>query len=106
MCALISLGYQREVDALLSVNRQTALLESENLDKARELLQSIMEESGLFPPGIAANDRYAFVLVTATVTSLLQDYLRHLEGGCLLWQPYLLRAWQRTSLSLLEMFLE
>ncbi|XP_062391075.1 melanoregulin-like [Sardina pilchardus] len=59
---LLMLGYQREVDALLSVNRQTALLESENVDKARELLQTLWEESGLFPPGLTANDRYVFVM--------------------------------------------
>lgn len=59
---LLLLGYEQEVDTLLSVNRQTALLESENLDKARALLQTIGEESGLFPPGIAANDRYVFVM--------------------------------------------
>ncbi|XP_031434425.1 melanoregulin-like [Clupea harengus] len=73
---LLLLGYQREVDALLSVNRQTALLESENLDKARELLQSIMEESGLFPPGIAANDRYAFVLDRLISLDSAEEFVR------------------------------
>lgn len=73
---LLLLGYQKEVDFLLSVNRQTALLEAENLDKARELLQTIWEESGLFPPGIAANDRYIFVMDRLISLDSAEEFVR------------------------------
>ncbi|XP_048095011.1 melanoregulin-like [Alosa alosa] len=73
---LLMLGYQREVDALLSVNRQMAQLESENLDRARELLQTIWEESGLFPPGIAANDRYVVVMDRLISLDSADDFVR------------------------------
>ncbi|XP_051565055.1 melanoregulin-like [Myxocyprinus asiaticus] len=59
---LLQLGYQREVDSLLTVNRRTILSDWENLEKAKELLRIVSEETGLFPRGLGTNERYLFVM--------------------------------------------
>uniref|UniRef100_A0A3P8Y784 Melanoregulin n=2 Tax=Esox lucius TaxID=8010 RepID=A0A3P8Y784_ESOLU len=62
---LIQLGYQREVDSLLTVNRQhyrRSLNDSDSLNRAREMLQATVDGSSLFPQGVASSDRYLFVM--------------------------------------------
>ncbi len=54
-------GYQKEADSLLTVNRQTVLSDWENVEKAREFLRIVSEETGLFPRGLS--ERYIFVMV-------------------------------------------
>lgn len=60
---VVNPGYQKEVDSLLTVNRQTVRSDWENVEKARELLHIVSEETSLFPRGLSNNKRYVFVMV-------------------------------------------
>ncbi|CAB1329166.1 unnamed protein product [Coregonus sp. 'balchen'] len=76
---LIQLGYQREVDSLLAVNRQqyrTTLSESDNLNRARELLQTTLDHSSLFPRRVASSDRYLFVMDRLVSLDSAEDFIR------------------------------
>lgn len=60
----LSAGYQNEVDALLSVNKQSRFSrEQEHLGKARELLDQLMDSTSLFPPETGHPSRYLYVMV-------------------------------------------
>lgn len=57
-------GYQREVDALLRVNRQIrSSPEQEQLHRATELLKQLLDHTSLFPPGTGHQNRYLYVMV-------------------------------------------
>ncbi len=56
-------GYQKEADSLLTVNRQTLRSDWENVEKARELLRIVSEETELFPRGLSNSERYICVMV-------------------------------------------
>ncbi|KAF7709664.1 hypothetical protein HF521_016514 [Silurus meridionalis] len=58
-------GYQREVYSLLAVNRQSVISNGGNLERARELLYTVCNESCLFLGGIEPNDRFLFVMKTS-----------------------------------------
>uniref|UniRef100_A0A8C7CGJ5 Melanoregulin-like n=1 Tax=Oncorhynchus kisutch TaxID=8019 RepID=A0A8C7CGJ5_ONCKI len=76
---LTQLGYQREVDSLLTVNRQllqTTLSESDNLNRARQLLQTTLDHSSLFPRGVASTDRYLFVMDRLVSLDSAEDFIR------------------------------
>uniref|UniRef100_A0A3B5BFY4 Melanoregulin n=1 Tax=Stegastes partitus TaxID=144197 RepID=A0A3B5BFY4_9TELE len=61
---LLQLGYQCEVDALLSVNRQSLFSrDREHLDRATGLLKQLLDHTSLFPPGTGFHNRYLFVMV-------------------------------------------
>lgn len=60
----LSAGYQNEVDALLSVNKQSRFSrEQEHLGKARELLDQLLDSTSLFPPETGHQSRYLYVMV-------------------------------------------
>nr|XP_014030149.1 unnamed protein product [Salmo salar] len=76
---LTQLGYQREVDSLLTVNRQllqTTLSESDNMNRARQLLQTTLDHSSLFPRGVANTDRYLFVMDRLVSLDSAEDFIR------------------------------
>ncbi|XP_071212389.1 melanoregulin-like [Salvelinus alpinus] len=76
---LTQLGYQHEVDSLLTVNRQllqTTLSESDNLNRARQLLQTTLDHSSLFPRGVASTDRYLFVMDRLVSLDSAEDFIR------------------------------
>ncbi|XP_023993980.1 melanoregulin-like [Salvelinus sp. IW2-2015] len=76
---LTQLGYQHEVDSLLTVNRQllqTTLSESDNLNRARQLLQTTLDHSSLFPRGVASTDRYLFVMDRLVLLDSAEDFIR------------------------------
>nr|XP_046217179.1 melanoregulin-like [Oncorhynchus gorbuscha] len=76
---LTQLGYQREVDSLLTVNRQllqTTLSGSDNLNRARQLLQTTLDHSSLFPRGVASTDRYLFVMDRLVSLDSAEDFIR------------------------------
>lgn len=66
-------GYQKAVDSLLAVNKQSIMSDGENLEKAQELLYTVCEESSLFPSGVEPNDRFLFVMVK------FNSYCKHRE---------------------------
>uniref|UniRef100_A0A673K8W2 Melanoregulin-like n=2 Tax=Sinocyclocheilus rhinocerous TaxID=307959 RepID=A0A673K8W2_9TELE len=73
---LLQLGYQKEADSLLTVNRQTVLSDWENVEKARELLRIVSEETGLFPRGLSNSERYIFVMDRLVSLDSAEDFLR------------------------------
>ncbi|KAJ8004472.1 hypothetical protein DPEC_G00136050 [Dallia pectoralis] len=76
---LIQLGYQREVDSLLTVNRQhyrRSQNDPDNLNRAREMLQATLESSSLFPQGVANSDRYLFVMDRLVSLDSAEDFIR------------------------------
>ncbi|XP_051762930.1 melanoregulin-like isoform X2 [Ctenopharyngodon idella] len=73
---LLQLGYQKEVDSLLTVNRQTVRSDWENVEKARELLHIVSEETSLFPRGLSNNKRYVFVMDRLVSLDSAEDFVR------------------------------
>ncbi|XP_051566409.1 melanoregulin-like [Myxocyprinus asiaticus] len=72
---LLQLGYHREVDSLLTVNRQTILSDCENLEKAKELLCIVSEETNVFPRGLGTNERYLFVMDRLVSLDSAEDFV-------------------------------
>ncbi|KAL7881952.1 hypothetical protein AOLI_G00088010 [Acnodon oligacanthus] len=73
---LLLLGYQMEVDLLLAVNKQSILRNGEDIERARELLHTVCEESSLFPRGVEPNDRYLLVMDRLVSLDSAEDFLR------------------------------
>uniref|UniRef100_A0A3Q1FHF8 Melanoregulin n=1 Tax=Acanthochromis polyacanthus TaxID=80966 RepID=A0A3Q1FHF8_9TELE len=68
---LLQLGYQCEVDALLSVNCQSLFSrDQEHINKATELLKQLLDCTSLFPPGTGFQNRYLFVMVRTHARTL------------------------------------
>ncbi|XP_074551641.1 melanoregulin [Halichoeres trimaculatus] len=74
---LLQLGYQCEVDALLCVNRQSRLSpDQENLNKARELLDQLLDHTSLFPPTTGHLNRYLYVMDRLVSLDSAEDFVR------------------------------
>ncbi|XP_052461677.1 melanoregulin-like [Carassius gibelio] len=73
---LLQLGYQREADSLLTVNRQTVLNDWDNMEKARELLRIVSEETDLFLRGLSTSERYVFVMDRLVSLDSAEDFVR------------------------------
>ncbi|XP_030642526.1 melanoregulin [Chanos chanos] len=73
---LLQLGYQKEVDSLLRVNKQTVLGDWENAERARELMEILCEDSGLFPRGVSPNERYFFIMDRLVSLDSADDFVR------------------------------
>uniref|UniRef100_A0A673CRX3 Melanoregulin n=1 Tax=Sphaeramia orbicularis TaxID=375764 RepID=A0A673CRX3_9TELE len=76
---LLQLGYQCEVDALLSVNKQSRYSrDQEHFSRAIELLKQLLEHTCLFPPGTGHQSRYLYVMVYDRLVSLdsAEDFVR------------------------------
>ncbi|KAI4873066.1 hypothetical protein NFI96_025495 [Prochilodus magdalenae] len=73
---LLLLGYEMEVDSLLAVNKQSILRDRDDVDRAREMLFTVCEESSLFPHGVEPNDRYLFVMDRLVSLDSAEDFLR------------------------------
>ncbi|XP_008291738.1 melanoregulin [Stegastes partitus] len=74
---LLQLGYQCEVDALLSVNRQSLFSrDREHLDRATGLLKQLLDHTSLFPPGTGFHNRYLFVMDRLVSLDSAEDFVR------------------------------
>nr|XP_006636897.2 PREDICTED: melanoregulin-like isoform X1 [Lepisosteus oculatus] len=73
---LLKLGFQKEVDTLLSVNKQSTLSDSGNFTKAREYLSKLLEETSLFPKGCEAQERYLIVMDRLVSLDSAEDFLK------------------------------
>ncbi|XP_026073080.1 melanoregulin [Carassius auratus] len=73
---LLQLGYQREAESLLTVNRQTVLNDWDNMEKARELLRIVSEETDLFLRGLSTSERYVFVMDRLVSLDSAEDFVR------------------------------
>ncbi|KAG7241744.1 hypothetical protein INR49_025209, partial [Caranx melampygus] len=74
---LLQLGYQREVDALLSVNRQSRFSrDHEHNNKSTELLKQLLDHTSLFPPGTGPQTRYLYVMDCLVSLDSGEDFVR------------------------------
>ncbi|XP_016088044.1 melanoregulin-like [Sinocyclocheilus grahami] len=73
---LLQLGYQKEADSLLTVNRLTVLNGWDNVEKARDLLRIVSEETDLFPRGLSNSERYVFVMDRLVSLDSAEDFVR------------------------------
>ncbi|XP_022059705.1 melanoregulin-like [Acanthochromis polyacanthus] len=74
---LLQLGYQCEVDALLSVNCQSLFSrDQEHINKATELLKQLLDCTSLFPPGTGFQNRYLFVMDRLVLLDSAEDFVR------------------------------
>ncbi|XP_062312739.1 melanoregulin-like [Osmerus eperlanus] len=71
---LQQLGYEREVESLLCVNK-TSSMSSRSLVQARELLHTLMEDTSLFPQGVSPQDRYLFVMDRLVSLDSAEDFI-------------------------------
>lgn len=71
---LLQLGYQREVESLLCVNRQSTLSWDRQV-QARELLRTLIEDTSLFPRGVFPQDRYVFVMDRLVSLDSAEDFI-------------------------------
>lgn len=63
----LTLGFQKEVDSLLSVTKLSTVSDSKNTRKAREILLKLAEETAIFPTGWELSERYLFVVVSGCI---------------------------------------
>ncbi|XP_022535959.1 melanoregulin isoform X2 [Astyanax mexicanus] len=73
---LLLLGYQMEVDSLLAVNKQSILRDGDDMERAKELLYTVCEQSSLFPHGVEPNDRYLFIMDRLISLDSAEDFVR------------------------------
>uniref|UniRef100_A0A663M1W0 Melanoregulin n=1 Tax=Athene cunicularia TaxID=194338 RepID=A0A663M1W0_ATHCN len=59
---LEDLGFQKEVDSLLSVTKLSIISDSQNMGKARDFLLKLAEETNIFPTSWELSERYLFVV--------------------------------------------
>uniref|UniRef100_A0A667YVC0 Death domain-containing protein n=1 Tax=Myripristis murdjan TaxID=586833 RepID=A0A667YVC0_9TELE len=74
---LLQLGYQCEVEALLCVNRQSRLSRDwEQLNRAAELLQQVLDHTCLFPQGTGEQNKYLYVMDRLVSLDSADDFIR------------------------------
>ncbi|KAM9851177.1 melanoregulin [Aulostomus maculatus] len=75
---LLQQGYQCEVDALLSVNRQSQRIsrDQEQLSRANDLLTWLLDHTSLFPPGTDHHSKYIYVMDRLVSLDSADDFVR------------------------------
>ncbi|XP_022596828.1 melanoregulin-like isoform X1 [Seriola dumerili] len=74
---LLQLGYQREVDSLLCVNRQSRFSQDqEHNNRSTELLKQLLDHTSLFPPGTGPQTRYLYVMDCLVSLDSAEDFVR------------------------------
>ncbi|XP_034742125.1 melanoregulin-like isoform X2 [Etheostoma cragini] len=74
---LLLLGYQREVDSLLCVNRQNRFSrDQEHLNKATELLKQLLDHTSLFPSETEHQNTYLCVMDRLVSLDSAEDFVR------------------------------
>ncbi|XP_071328844.1 melanoregulin-like [Trachinotus anak] len=73
---LLQLGYQREVDAMLCVNRQSRFSRyQEHNNRSTELLRQLLDHTSLFPPGTGPQNRYLCVMDCLVSLDSAEDFV-------------------------------
>ncbi|KAM8855372.1 melanoregulin isoform 1-T5 [Spinachia spinachia] len=74
---LLQLGYQREVDALLCVNKHRRLSrDQDRLNRAAELLEQLLDRTSLFPPETDHQSKYLCVMDRLVSLDSAEDFVR------------------------------
>ncbi|XP_012859792.1 melanoregulin [Echinops telfairi] len=75
-CVLEELGFQREVDSLLSVTKLSTISDSKNTRKAREMLLKLAEETSIFPASWELSERYLIVVDRLITLDAAEEFFR------------------------------
>lgn len=73
---LEDLGFQKEVDSLLSVTKLSTVSDSKNTRKAREILLKLAEETAIFPTGWELSERYLFVVDRLIALDAAEEFFK------------------------------
>ncbi|KAM9804439.1 melanoregulin [Neosynchiropus ocellatus] len=74
---LLQLGYQCEIDALLSVNQQSRISRDvEQLKRTTDLLTQLLDHSSLFPSGTEDQTKYLYVMDRLVSLDSAEDFVR------------------------------
>ncbi|XP_028663985.1 melanoregulin-like [Erpetoichthys calabaricus] len=73
---LHQLGFQKEVESLLSVTKSSTLSDATKLGEAKDILLKLAEETGIFPSCCGMQERYVFVLDRLLVLDLGEEFFK------------------------------
>lgn len=73
---LEDLGFQKEAEALLSVTKLSTISDSQNMKKAREMLQRVTSETDIFPAVWGLPNRYLFVMDRLITLDAVEDFFQ------------------------------
>ncbi|XP_053733691.1 melanoregulin-like [Synchiropus splendidus] len=74
---LLQLGYQCEIDALLSVNQRSRISRDvEQLKRTTDLLTQLLDHSSLFPSGTEDQTKYLYVMDRLVSLDSAEDFVR------------------------------
>ncbi|XP_003474256.1 melanoregulin [Cavia porcellus] len=73
---LEDLGFQKEVDSLLSVTKLSTMSDSKNTRKAREMLLKLAEETSIFPTSWELSERYLFVVDRLIALDAAEEFFK------------------------------
>lgn len=73
---LEDLGFQKEVDSLLSVTKLSTMSDSKNTRKAREMLLKLAEETSIFPANWELSERYLFVVDRLIALDAAEEFFK------------------------------
>ncbi|XP_029461972.1 melanoregulin [Rhinatrema bivittatum] len=73
---LEDLGFQKEVNSLLSVTKLSTINDSQNMKRAQEMLLKLAEETYIFPDGWGLPERYLFVLDRLFTLDAVEDFFK------------------------------
>ncbi|KAM4698799.1 melanoregulin isoform 2-T2 [Rhinophrynus dorsalis] len=72
---LEDLGFQKEVESLLSVTKQSTISNPKNMKRAMELLLQLADDTNLFPTGWDLPERYLYILDRLICLDAVDDFL-------------------------------
>ncbi|TKC47954.1 hypothetical protein EI555_005084, partial [Monodon monoceros] len=73
---LEDLGFQKEVDSLLSVTKLSTISDSRNTREAREILLRLAEETNIFPTSWELSERYLFVVDRLIALDAAEEFFK------------------------------
>ncbi|XP_004483224.1 melanoregulin [Dasypus novemcinctus] len=73
---LEDLGFQKEADSLLSVNKLSTISDFRNTRKAREMLLKLAEETSIFPTTWELSERYLFVVDRLIALDAAEEFFK------------------------------
>ncbi|KAK2499426.1 hypothetical protein MC885_019378, partial [Smutsia gigantea] len=73
---LEELGFQKEVDSLLSVTKLSTISDSKNTRKAQEILLKLAEETSIFPTSWELSERYLFVVDRLIALDAAEEFFK------------------------------
>ncbi|XP_069472044.1 melanoregulin [Ambystoma mexicanum] len=73
---LEDLGFQKEAETLLSVTKLSTISDSQNMKKAKEMLQRVTSETDIVPAVWGLPNRYLFVMDRLIALDAVEDFFQ------------------------------